>query len=390
MITTGVTGGRWRASVSEWGAIEPWDDTPPLDWYVAADDRWHVPAREPAVRQRRIDGTPVVETRVRVPNGDVVHTVYSCADLGGVTVVDVLNDSPLPVAVAFDRRDLLTERPIADVPIEGIDLPAGSFVLPLGHRARLRVGLLHGAQRAGALPPQVPATDQVVRGWLSHTERASRLVVPDVGLVERVTQARCEIALEGLPASADDPAAFLVALHELVRMGEPAGAWVHEAAAAVEIVGPVSAWDADAALRAAARVLAAADERRAVDDVTRIIVRRTPSTPPDRAPEGGLCIPWLESRFAGDGMLFPFGFAAEWVGQSVEAHGVPTGPRTQVSTAIRWHGDRPAVLWEQSGTPIELTAPVVAPGWSTTEPTGETLWPVPPPAISVECRPSSL
>ena len=62
MSTTGVAGGSWRADVTPWGAIEPWDGTPRLDWYVAADDRWHVPSREPAVRQVRLSGTAVVET----------------------------------------------------------------------------------------------------------------------------------------------------------------------------------------------------------------------------------------------------------------------------------------------------------------------------------------
>jgi hypothetical protein len=380
MITTGVTGARWRASVSAWGRIEPWDATPALDWYVAADDRWHVPAREPAVRQRRIDGTAVAETRVRVPHGDVVHTVYSCADAGGLTVVEVVNDSTLPVAVAFDRRDLLTERPVADVPIEGIELPAGAFVLPLGHRARLRVGMLHGAQRAGTLPPAVSSPAQVVGGWLAHTGRASRLVVPDVGLVERVTAARCEIALGALPDPVDDAAAFAIAAAESVRMGARGDMWVDEVAAGVERLGPQLSWDADVALRAATRVFAVAGERRAVDDVASILARRTASPEPDRPPEGVLCIPWLESRFARDGALLPFGFAGDWIGSSVEAHGVPTGPSSQVSLAIRWHGDRPAVLWEQSGMAIELIAPVVAPGWSTTAPSGEALWPPPPPA----------
>ena len=118
MITTGVTGQPWRASITEHGGIAPWDDTPALDWFVAADDRWHVPATEPAVRQQRIDGTAVTETRVRVPNGDVVHRVFTVADHGGLTVVEIENESTLPVAVAFDQREVLTERPIADVPIE--------------------------------------------------------------------------------------------------------------------------------------------------------------------------------------------------------------------------------------------------------------------------------
>src|SRR5690606_32379273 len=111
-ITTGVTGGPWRASVTAWGAIDPWDGSRRLDWYVAAEDRWHVPRAESTVRQRRVDGTAVVETRLRVPNGDVVQRSWSVPDAGGITVIEVENESPLPVAVAFDRRDVLTERPI--------------------------------------------------------------------------------------------------------------------------------------------------------------------------------------------------------------------------------------------------------------------------------------
>ena len=50
-----------------------------------------------------------------------MHRVWSVADGGGRTIVEVSNDSPLPIACAFSRRDLLTARPPADVPIEGID-----------------------------------------------------------------------------------------------------------------------------------------------------------------------------------------------------------------------------------------------------------------------------
>ena len=38
-----------------------------LDWWIGAEDRWHVPAREAAVRQALVGNSPVVETRVRVP-----------------------------------------------------------------------------------------------------------------------------------------------------------------------------------------------------------------------------------------------------------------------------------------------------------------------------------
>ena len=144
-VTVGVTGQQWRASVSAWGAVTPWAEQPlrPLDWAVAADDRWHVPADEPAVRQRRVDGTPVIETRVRIPDGDAVHRVWSVADRGGLTVIEVENDSPLPFAVAFFGRDVLTERAPSDIPIQGVDLPDDAVTLPIAHRTSIRVAIPH-------------------------------------------------------------------------------------------------------------------------------------------------------------------------------------------------------------------------------------------------------
>jgi hypothetical protein len=386
MITTGVVGKRWRASITPWGRIEPWDGSAPLDWYVAADDRWHVPRHEPAVRQTRVDGTPVTETRLRVPGGDVVQTVYSCADSGGVTVVEVANESSLPVAIAFDRRDVLTERPIADVPIanmmvEGIDLPADAFVMPVGHGARIRVGLAHVVTSGGALPA-LPAAAQVARGWVALAERASRFVLPEgeggAALARRVISERCEVVLGGVADPLDDRAAFVVAVSELVRAGEaPAGGMVAEVAAAVESLGADASWEAGVALAAAARLLAAAGEARAVRDVERILAGRPGSAVPTSPPAGVIAVPWLESQFAVGAALFPNGLPPGWRGASIEAHGVPTGPSSTVSLAVRWHGARPAVLWEQQGSPVLLSAPVVAPSWSSREPAGEALWPVP-------------
>jgi hypothetical protein len=61
---------------------------------------------------------------------------------------------------------------------------------------------------------------------------------------------------------------------------------------------------------------------------------------------------------------------------------MPTASGT-LSYAIRWHGDRPALLWElepwPGSPPVRLTCGL-DPGWSTQEPTGEALLaPVPVP-----------
>lgn len=381
MITTGVTGRPWRASITPWGGLEPWEGEP-LDWFVAADDRWHTPAEETAVRQRRIDGTAVTETRVRVPNGDVVQRIASVPDNGGITIIEVENDSTLPVAIAFDRRDVLTERPIVDVPIEGIDLPTSAFVLPLGHRAVLRVGVPHGAAAPGTLPERLPTPTQVARGWSTLTERASRFVLPDgepgASLAERLVAERCELVLGVVPHGAERPAEFAVALRELVRMGERADEWLPELVDAVEVLGPRRDWDADVALDAAAAVLATVAERRARRDLARIVSSRRRAPRPVGPPVGVMAIAWLETLLAERGALVPHGLPPSWWRQSVEVYGVPTGDSSAVSFALRWHGDRPAVLWEQSGDAIELIAPMMAPEWRTTDATGESLWPVPP------------
>lgn len=384
MITTGVLGQEWRASVTAWGAVEPWPGAAgsgaTLDWYVAADDRWHVPADESSVRQTRVEGVAVVETRVRVPRGDVVHTVYSVADAGGLTVVEVLNESTLPVAIAFSHRDVLTERPITDVPIQGIDLPDGAFVLPLGHQATLRVAISNTG-RTGALPSGLPGAMQVARGWTAITDRASRVALPDgelgAALAARVTAERCELALGAIPSADEDAAGFAVALGELVRMGEPPDPWLPELVDAVETAGRDSSWASDVALAAAARVLAVAGEDRARRDLERIVSRRTPSPLPAAPPPGVLAVAWHEARLASGTALLPAGFPDGWLGQSFEVYGIPTGDRSTVSYAVRWHGARPAVLWEQTGGPVELVAPGVAPGWRTDAASGEALWPEP-------------
>lgn len=381
MITTGVTGSRWRASISPWGALTPWDGQP-LNWFVAADDRWHVPSEEVAVRQRRIEGTPVTETRVRVPNGDVVQRVYSVVDGGGITVIEVENESTLPVAIAFDRRDVLTERPIVDIPIEGIDLPPTACVLPLGHRATTRIGVPHRAPGDGRLPAGLPTASQVVRGWTVLVGRASRFVLPDgergSALVETITAERCELALGAVPHAGDDPVAYCLALGELIRMGERPEHWLPELVHAVAAAGPVPGWDADVALAAADRVLAAAGEPRARRDLARITERRAPSPLPDGVPAGLRAVAWLERLMATGGELLPTGLPSAWLGQPIEVYGVPTLAASTVSFAIRWHGARPAVLWEQSGDPVELSCPVLAPDWHATSPAGEALWPEPP------------
>ena len=383
-ITTGVTGGGWRATVTPWGGIEPWGGDVPLDWHIAADDRWHSPQREAAVRQRRVDGTAVVETRVRIPDGDAVQRVYSVPDHGGLTIIEVENESPLPIAVAFTHGALKSPRP-PTAPIEGISLPEGSVAFPVGHHSTLTVALAHDGSGTGHLRGGPPTAAGVARGWAATVERASRLLLPDAALNERFIAERCELALVGPQHPDNDPVGFLLGVGQLVRMGEKATEWIPDLAHALELAAKSTNpdWALAAALDAADHVLAVADEKRARRDLRALGARLAPSLvlPADAPAECAYFITWVERRIsdvqADGGRLLPSGMPAGWEGNNFEVYGVPTGAQSSVSFAVRWHGERPAVLWEQSGQPVTLTSPAIAPGWQTRELKGEALWPQP-------------
>ncbi|MBV8560051.1 MAG: hypothetical protein JO050_04720 [Acidimicrobiia bacterium] len=66
----------------------------------------------------------------------------------------------------------------------------------------------------------------------------------------------------------------------------------------------------------------------------------------------------------------------QWAGQPIDVRDAPTH-YGQLSFAVRWHGDRPALLWELRPHPgvhgVTLTAPGLDPAWSTADPQGDAL-----------------
>lgn len=385
-VTTGVTGKPWRATVTPWGDIEPWaQDRPPVRWYVAADDRWHRPADEAAVRQIRIDGTPVTETRLRIPDGDAVHRVWSVADDGGGTVVEIENDSSRPIAVALTGGGLLTERPVGNVAVQGIELDDSAIVLPIGHRASARVAIPH-LPRAGqvALPARTPTIEAVVSGWLTVCERASRLGLSDQSLVDSVVAARCDLLLDG-PVDATDELGFLADVGQLARLGDDAEAWLPEAIGPLERVARRQGYLVDEALDTIERLAVVAHDERAAGDITALIERRRRDgltvDPPTATLADRLASPMSKGQFvdaversivrAGD--VLPGGIPTPWLGANFEVHGLPTSARSTVSFAVRWHGSRPAILWEQAGEAVTLTAAAIDTGWSSNAVSGEAL-----------------
>jgi len=141
-------------------------------------------------------------------------------------------------------------------------------------------------------------------------------------------------------------------------------------------------WDVPPALNAAAVVLAGAGEGRAANDVAAAQARLAPAQAVPSATEldGARLLAEVYGRLVrpieGGADLLPR-VPREWYGQSIEAHNLRV-PAGTVGLAVRWHGARPALLWECSA-PMRLTASALDPSWSVDATTaGEALLAPPP------------
>ncbi|MBI2710680.1 MAG: hypothetical protein HYX34_13465 [Actinobacteria bacterium] len=102
-----------------------------LDWWIGAQDRWHAPAREAGVRQRRVGDAPVVETRLRIPGGDAVQRVWAIRAAPGDgadehVIVEVANETRVPFALALVLRPLTPARVARSTDVHVTALPGGS------------------------------------------------------------------------------------------------------------------------------------------------------------------------------------------------------------------------------------------------------------------------
>jgi hypothetical protein len=395
----GVRGGAWTAIVDERGRIEPDDGSPVLDWHVAADDRWHDPRRESTVRQTRRAGVPIIETRLRVPSGDVVQRVHAVADHGGMIVIEFTNDSPLPVAIALTRPDVSCVRTPSSLGPQGIDLPTGSVVFPVAHGTTLRVGLPMGRRTERVDWSSIASADDMQRTWLAAVERAGYAVVPDKSLAPRINRLRADL----LVLAGRDPAAWgedlagddvskVLSLGELLRMSERVGSWatrddvVEWLAAATETLlrthrsSPEVPWDVERAVFVAEYAFALLNEPRAARDTAVSRARLAPAGAlANAAPEGIRLAAWLEEQLVsprrdGTASLLGRGIPRLWLGSSIDCRGVIAGVRHTVSFGLRWHGERPALLWEVDGPDgLALDAGATDPDFRSSSRAGEAL-----------------
>jgi hypothetical protein len=262
-VDANVTGRNWTAIGTVGAPERPLVDpcgllTGPagwsVDWWVNAGERWHRPSRDHTIRQSLVSAAPVVETRLRVPGGDVVSTSYA---VPGQAVMEVTNDSPVPVAVAFavrpygplhravvrtielrdDRLVLVDGRlglvlphpPSGAVFAAGddpdvLDDPLGpgdgkvtcqagraraAFVFPLAHRTAIRVALpLTGRQAPGAMAD----AETVARGWSAQAARDVEASLPPGRLAEVTAVSRRALLLVD-PAPVEESPVVVRALH---------------------------------------------------------------------------------------------------------------------------------------------------------------------------------
>ena len=417
MRAVGVRGGAWLGGVNAWGDVFV-DGKERLRWFVAADDRWYRPSRETTVRQREISGVPVIETRIKVPGGDAVQRVYGVADFGGAIVVEVFNDSSLPFAVAFDRGDIAAMREPSPTGVQGIDLPVGSVVFPVGHHATLRVAILIGdlernlerkisAQELESLP----SFEQVERGWLAALRVASRVDVPEASWESILTTQRCKVLLagdggatgDGESGSDDDFVDLILDRAERVKLGDKADQWVDEVAVATESVirrcakNRNAKWFDERAIVLASMVLNRAGEKRGQKDIAQAwsrvvsdavgsgdfgsVLRVDAEVGRDQIANfsGVRQIAWVESQLVAqrhDGVIeiCPRGIDATWLGANFECHRLVASAEHLISFAVRWHGEKPALLWEIDGPAgARVAASAVDGTFSSVEMRGETL-----------------
>ena len=102
-VRLGVVGRPAEASVGPGGAIRLDRVGATVRWWVSSEERWHEPTGEASVRQRLVDGMPVVETVIRVPGGDIVATASGVTAPGGRcdVALEVENRTAVPVGIAF-------------------------------------------------------------------------------------------------------------------------------------------------------------------------------------------------------------------------------------------------------------------------------------------------
>ena len=440
----------FRAVVDARASVHPSGTSHRVEWWIGGEDRWYAPAVEAAVRHDRPGPAPVLVTRMRVAGGDVVATTWATlasGSSGAAVVVELLNETPVPVAVAVtvqavrggairrisvDGRRLLVDGGTALVvdrepgryaivdaaadlwetvtggravttapePVRcRIGAAAGALIVPLPHRSALRF-----AVPAGDLvdnPSAVfPSAERVTAGWVDHLADAATVDLPDqlpaeaahrnlvdlmladptpAGAVELCRWGLQRRAVECLLHSDGPPGDRLVAAAWLWTLGRQPGWFTGTDGIPLEDLAR-SAGEAPTARWALARMsglFAALGDTRAAADAGRLV---NVGGPPDLVATHASATSLHDLadqlvRASVDGLDLLADVPDSWLGGGIEVHGLAT-PYGRLGFAIRWHGERPALLWElepHDDDPVVLRVPGLDSAFSSVEASGEVL-----------------
>ena len=290
------------------------------------------------------------------------------------------------------------------VEIDG-ELPSGALVLALPHRQKVQVQVLID----GEFPSRPVTPDEISAGWRTITANRLAIEVPDSDLGEAWDRILPDVVVQ---AGSADPraaaeAAVVLDVAGLHDEADRARATVVEAAESGSLRGS----DAVAALRSlASRDLLAGQEsglvelagplaaaagesldRSTLDRVARALEASAPESAADARAAAtaahGSFDPTSAAAGAADRVLSMVVSAddaagidvlpevpPEWHGQSIDVRSCGTA-NGRISFSVRWHGARPALLWERLGgsDAVEIRCPGLDASWSTLERSGEAL-----------------
>jgi hypothetical protein len=214
-----------------------------------------------------------------------------------------------------------------------------TFLHPVAHRATFVAAEGRDARRT---PVTTPGPGAAARGWHRHLARGLQVELPDARLVDELTPARAGILLAAARATVDPSA--VAALEDWGFDEEAAAAWRRlgwRARRRARRRRPGRWTDVTSARREGGPRLLLAARAFLADDTGRGEVTVLPQLPP------------------------------EWLGQPVDVRGAPIRPG-RLSYSVRWHGHRPALLWE-APPGVQVRAPGLDPSWASEEPAGEAL-----------------
>jgi hypothetical protein len=222
------------------------------------------------------------------------------------------------------------------------------FAVP--HRVTWRSALVLG--RAGAAEPVVdlltlPQPLDVVRGWDRALDRGLHVELPDQQEQDRVHLSRATLLLGAERAGRDS----------------------------VELSGALQSWGFEREAERVGRRSSRRARRRAARD-------RFGHVGTD--PVGAACVQLgaLRSMLVtehDDGIDLLPGFPVEWLGLPIAVRDLPTR-HGLVSFALRWHAERPALLWNAPPR-VRMRAPTLDATWESLGGTGEALLAAPQPQL---------